>query len=94
MATPVTQPTPDNGAAPTPTAQDDRTAFEKQYAELKQAKLDARTKQSEVSKMGDLIVEMQKQAKVADEEHKRALKKVDALKEGLSELFASEMRNY
>ena len=70
------------------------TLFEERYAELKVAKQAARDAQSLISKLGDALVELKKQVATADQDHKRALKNVDVIKEGLSELFASDMRNY
>jgi len=83
----------DNGATTTAT-QEKLTPFEERYADLKTAKFEARQKQSEVSRIGNELVELQKKAKEAEQSHKRALSKVDVLKEGLEALFSSEMRNY
>jgi hypothetical protein len=70
------------------------TPFEERYNELKLAKLEARATQSKMSQIANELVEKQKEAQEAETEFKRAKRKVEGLKEGLTELFADEMRNY
>lgn len=74
--------------------EENMTPFEKRYASLKVAKSEVRQKQSEVNRLGNELAKLQKCAGEADSSLKRAYRKVDSLKEGLSELFASEMKNY